>query len=85
MQLVDDALTPARLPADRYTAQKKGTILMMQDDPHEETQTLVAASHADASDAYVYVCWCHKRLRGQIAGMLCIITITRPATYLHYQ
>lgn len=33
---------------------------MMQDDPHEETQTLVTASHADASDVYVYVFWCDK-------------------------
>lgn len=61
MQLVEDALTPACLSADRYTApKKKGTILMMQDDPHEETQTLVTASHADASDVYVYVFWCDK-------------------------
>lgn len=60
---------------------------MMQNDPYEETQTLVTASHADASDGYVYVFWCDKQLRRQIAGMLCIITITRAATntYLHCQ
>lgn len=28
---------------------------MMQNDPYEETQILVTASHADASDGYVYI------------------------------